>query len=229
MIITIDGPAGSGKSTLSINLAKHLGFFCLNSGYLYRGLAYVLKTYYSYSDEMLSNPVDQDVQACLQENSLRYEYKNGLVYIFWGDVAITQFLKQVVIGQAAAIIAQNDQVRKIIQRYEHNLVANKDAVIEGRSGGSANFSHAQLKLFITASVQVRAQRMVHDQGMLKHKITIKQALELVLNRDQKDMERKHDPLVIPKDAIIIDTSELTQKQVLDKIIDMVQKIIKLQK
>ena len=75
MIITIDGPSGSGKSTLAVMLAKYLNFSCLNSGYLYRGLTYVLKTYYGYDENKLKNPYMADVQAFFQSGNFVYEYQ----------------------------------------------------------------------------------------------------------------------------------------------------------
>ncbi|MBI2353350.1 (d)CMP kinase [Candidatus Dependentiae bacterium] len=226
MIITIDGPAGSGKSTLAINIAKELGFFCLNSGYLYRGLAYVLKTYYGHTDEMLLSPSMPDVLACLHSDNLRYKYAYGVVHIFWGDIDISQFLQTLEMSKSAATIAQNDQVRAVIHDWERSLIAHKDSVIEGRAGGSTVFSYAEVKFFITATLEVRAQRMVQDQMKRGHSLSVEKALQAVLLRDQKDMSRKRDPLVVPEGAIILDTTYLSVEQVVKEAIEHVKKAMK---
>lgn len=225
MIITIDGPAGSGKSTLSVSLAKELGFFCLNGGYLYRGLAYVLKTFYGYTNEMLQDPRLDDVHAIIESGQFRYDYQEGLVYVFFGDDDITQFLKKVENGKAAAIVAQNGLVRKILQQYERKIVQNKDAVVEGRAYGSTTFFDADIKLYVTASLDVRAQRAVADQARRGVVLTPKEALEHIVARDEVDMNRKHDPLIIPQGAVILDTSTLNQQQVLQEAMNLVHKVI----
>jgi len=226
MIITIDGPSGSGKSTLSVKLAKYLGFFCLNGGYLYRAIAYILKTYYGYTDEMLSNPQIADVQAIFDSGQFRYDYIEGVALIFWGHDDITKFLKKVENGKAAAIIAQNGDVRKVVQQYERNIVQGKDAVVEGRACGSTTFFDADLKLYVTASLEVRAKRAVIDQAARGNVLTEAQALEHIVARDNADMNRKHDPLVIPQGAVILDTSIITQDQVLQEAVNLVRKAMK---
>lgn len=226
MIITIDGPSGSGKSTLSVNLAKHLGFFCLNGGYLYRGLAYILKTFYGYSDELLQHLKMDDVRAIIESGQFRYDYIAGIAHVFFGDDDITQFLKKVENGKAAAIIAQNGHVRKMMQQYERKIVRDKDAVVEGRAYGSTTFSDADLKLYITASLDIRAKRAVTDQAVRGNILTEAQALEHIIARDNADMNRKHDPLIIPQGAVVLDTSISSSQQVLEEAINLVRKAMK---
>lgn len=221
MIVTIDGPSGSGKSTLSVMLANHFGFFCLNGGYLYRAVAYILKTFYGYTNEMLKHPNLDDLQAIINKDQFRYDYIKGASYLFFENDDITKFLKKIENGKAAAIIAQNSDVRKIMQQYERNIVENKDAVVEGRAYGSKTFFDADLKLYVTASLDVRAKRAVIDQAVRGNVLTIAQALEHIVARDDADMKRKHDPLIIPEGAIVLDTSAVTQKQVLDQAINLV--------
>lgn len=226
MIITIDGPAGSGKSTLSIALAKKLNFFCLNGGYLYRGLAYVLKTFYKYSDEKLQNPNLQDVHIVFDSGLFRYDYLDGFTLLFFQNHDITPLLKKVEIGKAAAIIAQNEAVRKIIRGYERAIVQGRDAVVEGRAYGSSTFFDADVKLYVTASLDVRAQRAIEDQAYRGNTLTPTQALDHIVSRDAVDMNRKHDPLIIPIGAILLDTSNLSQQEVVDKAVGFINEEIK---
>lgn len=221
MIITIDGPAGAGKSTLSIELAKKLNFFCLNSGYIYRAVAYVLQHYFNYTEEKLYSIVRADLEECIHKDRLRYTYKEGIVELFWNNINITFFLKESSVGQAAAIVGQNKNVRELIYKYKHQLVADKDAVVEGRVTGSIIFPQADLKLYVTASEDVRAQRFVRDQAKRGVTYTQQEALSLIHERDIKDMTRGQGTLIIPQDAVIIDTSELSQGQALQKALDLV--------
>ena len=225
MIITIDGPSGSGKSTLAVNLAHQLNFFCLNSGYIYRGLAYVLKNIYGYNDQMLANPVCRDIQACLHGETFKYVYENGESKIYW-VVDISQFLKDSIIAQAAVILAQNACVRDEIKQFQLNLVANKNVVVEGRSCGTYIFPQAEVKFYLDATVTVRAARFISDQnGRGKH-FTKSQALALIEDRDKQDRERAVDPLMRPKDAIDLDSSNMNQDEILQKAFHFVQHVMK---
>lgn len=225
MIITIDGPSGSGKSTLALALAHHLNFFCLNSGYIYRGLAYVLKTFYAYDDALLQNPREVDIQACLTSGVFRYEYEFGLSKIYWID-DITQFLKDPEIAKAAVLLAQTDYVRAAIKNLERSLVDSRDVVVEGRSCGATMFPDAQVKFYLDAAQEVRAKRFMVDQKKRGNNFSLEQALGQIQARDLMDQQRLIDPLVTPIGAIMLDSSTDNQEQVLQKALGHVKEAIK---
>ena len=217
MIITIDGPAGSGKSTLAMMLAKHLDMFYLNSGFLYRGIAYVLITFYGYDEDRLHNPDIELVKRCIDQGDFRYTYENGLAKVYFQNKEITSFLKDMSISHATAVLAQNIDVRKIIRGYKRLLAQKyKNIVSEGRVLGSVVFPYADKKFYVTASEAVRAQRVQKLQAKRGKHISLEEVLEQVVARDQLDMNRVHDPLVKPDNAIELDTSNLSKDQMLEK-------------
>ncbi|MBM17437.1 MAG: hypothetical protein CL947_00015 [Epsilonproteobacteria bacterium] len=222
MIITIDGPSGSGKSTLAILLAKHLNFFCLNSGYLYRGVAYVLKQYYGYDDTSFEAVDVADVTSLLQSGVFRYEYESGLATIYFKDVNITQFLKNIDITTCAAKLGKQQEIRQAIRVYKRQLASNKNIVIEGRVTGSVVFPNAEVKLYVVASDDIRAERFMQLQAQRGITVTQQEALDLLKKRDETDKNRIIDPLVVPEGAVIIDTSQLSKEQAVQKALDVVK-------
>jgi cytidylate kinase len=225
MIITIDGPSGSGKTTLAVNLAKHLHFFCMSSGYLYRGVAYILKNFYSYDDIRIKNPNIDDVQAILNNNNFRYEYEYGIIKIYWVD-NITQFLKDVEISKASAMLAQNDATRAAIKWYEKKLVSSRDSIVEGRACGSSMYPQAEIKFYIDAPVEIRAHRLQNDQMKRGKEIHYAHAFEQIEKRDFTDKNRLIDPLLIPQDAVVLDSSKYTSEELLKYALSEVGKYFK---
>ena len=223
MIITIDGPSGSGKTTLALMLAKKLNFFCLSSGYLYRGLAYVLKKVYHYNAERMKKPDQKDIHAVFQNGQLRYEYQAGLIKMFWVE-DITYQVKDVEIAKFAALLAQNEVVRSCIKKYENNLIAGKNVVVEGRACGSVWHPDAALKIYLDASVDVRAARLQQDQMKRGNVVLLHEAKQLVIARDGLDRTRTIDPLVVPEGAVVLDSSTLVVGDVLEQAFELVAKI-----
>ncbi|MBI2344948.1 (d)CMP kinase [Candidatus Dependentiae bacterium] len=224
MLITIDGPSGSGKTTLAILIAKHLSFFCFSSGYVYRALAYILKNFYGYDQVSMQNLDIQDIKAILQNDNFKYDYQHGLAKVYWID-DITPFLKDIEISKLAPIVAKNESVRKLVREYERNIIADKDAVIEGRSCGAIVYPYADLKFYIEAPVDVRAKRLVSDQLKRGSVITQQEALAQIKLRDQMDKDREIEPLQIPENAIMLDSGKNTSEELLKIVLDKVKKIL----
>ncbi|HSW75735.1 MAG TPA: (d)CMP kinase [Candidatus Saccharimonadales bacterium] len=225
MIITIDGPSGSGKSTLAIALAHHLNFFCLNSGYLYRGLAYVLKTFYAYDEQKMRNPDIKDIQACLLSGNFEYKYESGLAKIYWID-DITIFLKDPELAHLVAILAQNPLVRAEIRKFERILAQEKDMIAEGRSCGSVVFPEAEIKFYVDASPDIRARRLQADQKKCGIELPFDQAIHFVQQRDKMDKERVIEPLIKPQGAIVLDSSTTSKQDLLQKALEIIKKELK---
>lgn len=224
MIITIDGPSISGKTSIARVLARYLHFDYLASGLLFRGLAYVLVHHYNYHESQLLHPRLLDVENALRPLHFEYRYSpEGGEQVLWHGQDITPFLADEKIGKYASIIGANPQVRNALARLQHDFADDKDLVTDGRDAGSVIFPHAYLKFFLTASLQARAQRWQKNQKEIGRDISIQQAEKEISERDERDTNRPIAPLRIPEHAIIIDNSSLTKEQVLERMLHEIQK------
>lgn len=224
MIITIDGPSISGKTSIARILAQHLHFDYLASGLLFRGLAYALMHYYNYHESQLQNPNHADIEQALLPAYFEYRYSDQLgEQLFWLGRDITSLLADEKIGKYASIIGTHSEVRNALARLQHAYAADKDLVTDGRDAGSVIFPNAQIKFFLTASVQTRAHRWQKNQKEVGRDISLEQAEKEINERDERDTNRAIAPLRIADHAIIIDSSSLNQEQVLERMLHEIQK------
>lgn len=211
MIITVDGPCASGKSTLAKWIARRLGFYYLNSGMLYRGLGYCLLHRMNINPEAF--PAFQNFLPCLMQLKYCYDLTTGDMSVFLNNENITAYLKTSLIDGAASALGNNREARIAVMHFEHMLVKDYDNFsVDGRDCGSFAFPDAECKFYITADVTVRAKRWQHDQAQQGNDFTLEQAVALANQRDKNDTERDYAPLIIPEGAIVIDTSNLTLAQ-----------------
>ncbi len=219
MIITIDGPVASGKSTIGRALAKVLGYYYVNSGALYRALAYLLISKKNYSIEKLESPDIIDIQECVDPDRFKYHYDP--IYkesITFDGVDITAYLGTSEIGNGASILSTNLAVREEINNYMRALSRSCNLVVDGRDAGTVVFPGADMKFFLTATLAMRMKRWLKAQAAIGNHYTSGQAMEMILERDKRDRERKVAPLIIPEDAIIVDNSQMTRAQTLSYIL-----------
>jgi cytidylate kinase len=196
MIITIDGPSVSGKSTIARMLAQELDYFYLNSGMLYRGFAYaVLQN--SIDPHALN---DQTIARILTQ--LKYVFQERALMLYDG-VDITSALETKEIDQAASKTSALPIVRKHIDAWQHLLTGGRNCVVDGRDSGSVVFVHADYKFYVTASDEIRAKRWLKKQLELGKKYAYAYALEQIQSRDRRDMQRATAPLVVPAGATMI--------------------------
>jgi CMP/dCMP kinase len=224
MIITIDGPTASGKSTLAMELAKELNIYHLNSGYLYRALAYVLVNYFNYNEEKLRHPNINDLIEILNPSIFVYSYENQKVKILYNNKDITFFLKTAEIDNYSSIISTIIDVRKILLSYQRNFAQKHDLVIEGRDCGSVVFPNADIKIYLTAPLEVRAMRWQKDMQKKGKNFSLDEAIKIVNERDERDLNRKISPLVVPESAIIIDDACFSQNELLEKVLKIIKKV-----
>lgn len=198
MVITIDGPVASGKSSTAKILAQKLNFFYLYTGLLYRAVAYILQTNPDNNFEFIKD--------------IRYEHINKEPRIFFKDCDITDHLFNKNLDQPASIISANANVRSMLLDLQRNVAKKYDIVAEGRDCGTVVFPDAAHKFYFTASLDVRAHRVINDARRKSSDMSLEEAKREVQERDERDSKREIAPLKKPKDAIEIDTSELSVEE-----------------
>ncbi len=225
MIITIDGPVASGKSTIGRMLAKRLGSYYIYSGLLFRGLAYYLINHAGYKEDALYNPSKQDIAVFLNPERTIYRYDDQFQErIFFDGQDITPFLKDSFIDKAASIVSTNENVRDALRDLQRAIARDFDVVVDGRDSGSVVFPGADFKLYLTAAVEKRAERWQGQQRKRGNEVSLKQAIETITARDKRDKDRAIAPLRIPDGAIVIDNSDLDQNETLEKVLEYIYKI-----
>ncbi len=207
-IITIDGPAGAGKSTLAKEIAKRFGYVHLDSGALYRAIGYGCK---------LSGVDLKDREAVLKvAESLKIELlPDGRVLLNGKD--ITEKIRTPEGGLLASQVAQFPEVREIVVKLLRHMAEGKKIVIDGRDAGTYIFPNAELKIYLTASPEERARRRYEELKKKGFNVSYEQVLKEVIERDRQDENRPFAPLRVPDGATIIDTTGKSLEEVLSEV------------
>lgn len=214
MIIAIDGPAGSGKSTIAKLLAKKLGFTYIDTGAMYRALA--LKVI-----NLSLDPNNEEEVLKVLENT-KIDLVDDKVFLDGQDVSA--HIRTEEVGNVASIVARYKKVREEMVNKQRQIGINaKNAVIEGRDAGTKIFPDADLKIFMTASPEVRAQRRVQQLKEKGFLVDYNHILQKIIERDKMDYERKESPLRPTQDYIIIDTTDKTIEEVISYIENLIKK------
>lgn len=221
MIITIDGPTASGKSSVSRMLAGKLNAYYLYTGLLYRAVAYVLLREYGMALDSISKPDLKLVDTLIEQFRYHYSAQN-YEQIFYGTNDITPLLKNPIIDQAASLLSTHSGVRERLNQLQKKIALNKSIVIDGRDSGSVVFPNADFKFFLTASVQVRAERWHHQQIATGKHVAISDAVQEIATRDTRDSKRAHAPLIIPQSARVVDNSAMNISQTVDVLLQFIQ-------
>jgi cytidylate kinase len=207
MIITIDGPAGSGKSSAAKGLAQRLGFEMLETGAMYRAVALaVIQAGVNDSDPAALDRLMQRIQI---------EMPPGRVLLDGADV--TAAVRTPAIASEASRLAALPAVRRFLAGRQREIAQGRNMVCEGRDQGTAVFPDAECKFFLQADPSERARRRWQELADRNDRLTIEQVLAEQRVRDERDAARDLAPMVPAKDAIVIDTTRLTLEQVLDRL------------
>lgn len=211
-VVTIDGPAASGKTSVSRELAKNLGWKWVSTGAFYRGLALlVVKNNGNIHDE-------DSVVALNNKIPWRVNLGEQRTEVFISDVDVTDDIYSEKMGELASVISQFPKVRKELLEAQRQCARQGFGLVaEGRDCGTVVFPEAEVKVYLEANSKDRAQRRALEQGAKVSHVQKSQ-----LKRDEQDMNRKLAPLQVPENAISIDTSDLTLEEVTQKILNIVK-------
>lgn len=210
-VITIDGPAGAGKSTLAKEIAKRFGFTHLDSGAIYRAVGIAC-------EERDVNFEDEKSVVEVTKNS-KIELKSAKVFLNGKD--ITEKIRTPEAAFLASKVAQFKAVREIVVKILRKNAKGKKIVIDGRDAGTYIFPEADLKIYLTASPKERAKRRYEELKEKGFTVSYEQVLKDILERDKKDKNRTFAPLIIPKNAVIIDTTHKSVKDILFEVSQLI--------
>ena len=212
MIIAIDGPSASGKSTTAKGVSKRLGFTHLDTGAMYRAVTLGMnKSNIRLSDYKKVN----DYLNCLKINF----DKNNRVWLNGEDVS--NLIRTVDISSKVSMVSAIPEVRNKMVEIQRSIAGDNDCVLEGRDIGTVVFPEAEYKFFLIADIIVRAKRRLSELKNSDQTITLDQIIANIRNRDELDSSRQHSPLQRAKDAILIDTSHITIDQQVERIVEIV--------
>ena len=219
LVIAIDGPAASGKSTTSRMLANRLGYLYIDTGAMYRAITLkMLEAKIDLEDE-------EKIAQLAEQTKIRLDRSNGQLRVFLDERDRTETIRRPEVTRTVSKISAIKSVREVLVREQRSMGAEGGIVIEGRDIGTVVFPDADLKIFMVADVNERARRRqkeLHQQGA---DVPVDQLKNDILERDRKDSERHISPLRKADTAITIDTSDLTVEEQVEVIIEKIQKIL----
>jgi cytidylate kinase len=211
-VVTIDGPAGSGKGTISKLVSKALGFRYLDSGAIYRIIALNAKT-----ENLDSNQITQILEFI---DGLEINFADEKVFLGCKD--ITDSIRSELIGKFASEIAKNELIREKILGLQKSFFKPPGLVADGRDMGTVVFPEAKVKIFLTASIEERANRRYKQLILKENNVNLSDLIERIKLRDESDTNRKISPLKTAKDAYLIKTDNLSINQSFEKVMEIIK-------
>ena len=212
--IAIDGPAGAGKSTIAKKIAKELGFVYVDTGAMYRAMAlYFLRSNISNEDEQAISRASENVEITIQ-------YENGEQQVFLNGENVNSKIRTEEVGQMASKSAAVPQVRSWLIDLQRDLAVTQDVIMDGRDIGTCVLPQATVKIYLTASADVRAKRRYDEYRAKGMDCDYEEILNTVKKRDMQDMTRAIAPLKQADDAVLLDTSDLSIEEVVDRILEI---------
>ena len=236
-VLTIDGPAGSGKSSVSIEVARRLNWHRLDSGLLYRIVAYFVVE----SDSDASDP-EQATRLLRDQLTIRYGFniknpsdktcefevvicegtRSEATRVYWGEDEVTDCVREETISNLASIVAVHPGVRDLLRPVQRSCRRPPGLVAEGRDMGTVVFPEARSKVFLTASALERARRRRQQLAAQGEMADLDELERNILDRDQRDRGRALAPLEPAQDAVVVDSTGLTLNQVASRVFDLVR-------
>ena len=216
--IAIDGPAGAGKSTIAKRLAAELGYHYVDTGAIYRTVAY-------FMDLLGVSPKDVDgVERYIDELTIEIEYdEDGKQHMIMNGMDVTDDIRTQDISQTASLVSAHAVVREVLLDMQRDIAKAHNVIMDGRDIGTVVLPKATVKIFLTASPEVRAKRRCDELVAKGQKAKYETILKEIQQRDYQDTHREIAPLKLARDSIKVDTSDMDIEQVIAAIKEIIQK------
>ena len=214
--VAIDGPSGAGKSSISKAAAKSLGFIHVDTGALYRALAYTALK----NDVNLDNEIS--LENLLKTTNVKIEHKNNIQMVFVNGENVTEKIRTEQVSMAASNISKIPMVRSFLLDLQRQTAAENNVIMDGRDIATVVLPNADVKIFLTASPEKRAERRYKELLEKDKNIVYNDIMKDIVQRDYQDEHRAIAPLKAADDSILVDTSELTFEQSVKKIIEVIE-------
>ena len=212
--IAIDGPAGAGKSTIAKMVAKELGFIYVDTGAMYRAMAL-----YMIKNGIRAEESDK-ISATCQSADITIRHEDGVQVVYLNGENVNGLIRTEEVGNMASASSVNGDVRKKLVELQQKLAKTTDVVMDGRDIGTVVLPNAQLKVYLTASSGVRAERRYKELTAKGTECDITVIEQDIIDRDYRDMHRDISPLRQADDAILVDSSDMTIEEVAQEIIQL---------
>lgn len=212
MQVAIDGPAGSGKSSVCKIIAEKYGFTYIDTGAMYRSIAWISV---NFGENDLVEKAE-NTEFILEDNGKKISINfNGKIY------DVTKEIRTPAISSKVSMVAANGDIRKILVKKQQSYALDTDVIMEGRDITTVVLPDADIKIYLTASAEERAKRRFKEWKSMEQSEEYEKVLAEIKKRDEMDMTRKEGPLLQSEDAVLLDTTGLTLEQVADKIGEMI--------
>lgn len=215
MNIAIDGPAGAGKSTIAKKLAKDLGYVYVDTGAMYRAMAY----YFLSQNIDLTN--ETTINELCPQIDISIEYRDKEQCVILNGENVNGMIRTEEVGNAASVVSAYPKVRTKLVELQQALAAKTDVIMDGRDIGTVVLPNADVKIYLTASARVRAQRRYDELCQKGISCDLEQIEKDIIDRDQRDMNRESSPLKQAEDAVLLDSSALDIDGVVNKMKEII--------
>ena len=212
--VAIDGPAGAGKSTIAKLVAKEKGYIYVDTGAMYRGLAI------HFLDKGIQPQETEKVIEACKDAEVTIAYEDAVQHVYLNGKDISSRLRNEEVGNMASVTSAIPEVRKKQQELQQNLAKTQNVIMDGRDIGTCVLPHADVKVYLTASVETRAKRRYQELQEKGEDCNLEEIAHDIEERDRRDMTREIAPLKQAEDAVLVDSSDMTIAEVVKTIVDL---------
>ena len=212
--VAIDGPAGAGKSTIAKLVAKEKGYIYVDTGAMYRGLAI------HFLDKGIQPQETEKVIEACKDAEVTIAYEDAVQHVYLNGKDISSRLRNEEVGNMASVTSAIPEVRKKLLELQQNLAKTQNVIMDGRDIGTCVLPHADVKVYLTASVETRAKRRYQELQEKGEDCNLEEIAHDIEERDRRDMTREIAPLKQAEDAGLVDSSDMTIAEVVKTIVDL---------